>query len=194
MRLMAEDLLALLDKLEIEKAVIAGHSMGGYVSLAFAHAFPSRLAGLGLIATQAEPDSPERRQNRIKQAEEIGRKGVKILADGMAPKLSPYESMQSALIDSMKQANPKAVIAALKGMAERVSAAEWLASIEVPAVVVHGEQDALIPIEKSRTMAQLLPRGWMVELPCAGHMPMIEMPPGVADPLRMLLEMVKQRQ
>lgn len=192
MRLLAEDVVALLDRLGIEKAVIAGHSMGGYVSLAFAHAFPSRLAGLGLIATQAESDSPEKRQNRIKQAEEIGRKGLKGFIEGMAPKLSPYASMQPPLIDLMGQANPKSVVASLRGMAERSDAAEWLDTIEVPAAVVHGSQDALIPLEKPRTMVQLLTRGWMVELGCAGHMPMVETPPGTADPLRALLEMVKK--
>lgn len=194
MRLMAEDLLALMDKLGIDKAVIAGHSMGGYVSLAFAHAFPSRLAGLGLIATQAGADSPEKRQSRIKQAEEIRRKGTKSLLDSMAARLSPYESMRPALIEIMAKTNPKAVIAALKGMAERSDASEWLTSIEVPAAVVHGVQDALIGLEVPRAMAQMLPRGWMVELACAGHMPMIETPPGVADPLRMLLGMAKNRE
>src|SRR5512144_1307135 len=61
MRLLAEDLRALMDQLNIEKVVLAGHSMGGYVSLAFARAYPGRLAGLALVATQAAADSPERR-------------------------------------------------------------------------------------------------------------------------------------
>ena len=63
MRLLAEDVLHLMDHLKIEKAVLVGHSMGGYVSLAFAHAYPGRLLGLGLVATQAAADGPERRQS-----------------------------------------------------------------------------------------------------------------------------------
>ena len=60
MRLMAEDVVALMDKLGLEKAVLVGHSMGGYISLAFAQAYPNRLLGLGLVATQDSSDLPEK--------------------------------------------------------------------------------------------------------------------------------------
>ncbi len=83
MRLQAEDVVHLLDLLEVEKAVVVGHSMGGYVSLAFAHAYPNRLLGLGLIATQAAADNPERRQTRYKTAEAVTRKGARMVASGM---------------------------------------------------------------------------------------------------------------
>ena len=62
---MAADLAALLDHLKIKKAVIAGHSMGGYMALAFARAYPERLLGLGLVASQALADTPEKKAGRI---------------------------------------------------------------------------------------------------------------------------------
>jgi pimeloyl-ACP methyl ester carboxylesterase len=64
MRLMAEDIHALMNRLDIPKAVLVGHSMAGYASLAFARAYPGRLAGLAMVASQAEADTPEKRQAR----------------------------------------------------------------------------------------------------------------------------------
>ncbi len=58
---MADDLAGLLDHLGIEKVALAGHSMGGYVALAFAKKYPQRVSGLGLVASQAAADSPERK-------------------------------------------------------------------------------------------------------------------------------------
>ena len=77
----------------------------------------------------------------------------------------------------------------LKGMAERPDALEWLAEIEVPAVVVAGEQDVIIPLERARTMTQMLRRGWLVEIPEAAHMPMLETPQVVADAIQQLLDL-----
>src|SRR5690349_4074835 len=61
---MADDIAGLLDRLEIETAAVAGHSMGGYVALAFAGKYPQRLSGLGLVASQTLADPPERKQGR----------------------------------------------------------------------------------------------------------------------------------
>src|SRR5512133_1931525 len=89
MRLQAEDVVHLMDRLEIEQAVLVGHSMGGYISLAFAQAYPGRLLALGLIATQAAADAPERRQSRYKAAEAVTRKGARVVASDMVNKLTP---------------------------------------------------------------------------------------------------------
>src|SRR5512133_3839444 len=89
MRLQAEDIKQLMDKLAIEQAVLVGHSMGGYVALSFAQAYPSRLLGLGLVATQASADNPERRQSRYKAAEAVAHKGAKVVASNMVSTLTP---------------------------------------------------------------------------------------------------------
>ncbi|WP_322510149.1 alpha/beta hydrolase, partial [Anaerolinea sp.] len=76
MRMMADDLIALLDQLGIDKAIMVGHSMGGYITLALAKAYPQRLSGIGFVATQAAADLPERRQARLILVDEIKRKGA----------------------------------------------------------------------------------------------------------------------
>ena len=187
MRLMAEDLRALMDSLQIDKAVLAGHSMGGYVCLAFAKAYPQRMAGLALLATQAASDSPERRASRQQMIDEMRRKGIKALAEAMAPAVT----CQPELVDSLRKMimlmNPKGATSSLKGMAERPNAQEWLSAITVPSVVIAGTEDKLIPLEKPKVMTQLLGRAWLTEVNGAGHMPMMEQPQAVSTAILQLI-------
>src|SRR5574340_45800 len=183
MRLMAEDLRELMDSLGMDKAIMVGHSMGGYVALSFAHAYPAYLTGLGLVATQADADSPERRQSRLVTAREVKRRGMAYVAKSLAPRLSHNAAVQQQLTDIMLKCRVPSVINALKGMAERCDANPWLATIKEPAVVIAGEQDQLISKQKSQTLAQMLSKGWLVEIPEAGHVPMLESPAAVADAL-----------
>src|SRR3990170_6358119 len=117
MRLLAEDLLALIDRLKLEKVVLVGHSMAGYAVLAFAHAYPNRLAGLGLVATQADADSPERRQSRLVTAREAKRRGVGYVTSGMAAKLTQNETIQRQVKELMLNNRTGSLINSLKGMA-----------------------------------------------------------------------------
>ena len=191
MILMAADIAALLDKLKIDKAIIVGHSMGGYAALAFAQAYPNRLAGLGLIATQAAADTPEKRQDRLNQADEIGRKGMRHLAEHMSTRLTTKPELVPSLRALILKMNPKGAIAALKGMAERPDMTDFLPSITVPALVLAGLEDSLVHIERPRTMQKLLARAWLVEVPSAGHLPMMEYPQKVAEALDQLIEGVQ---
>lgn len=192
MRLLAEDILLLLDRLEIERAILIGHSMGGYVSLIFAHAYPNRLAGLGLIATQASPDTPEGRQARLRTARDLRSKGSVLLAHGMPPKLTHKPDLQTRLAEMFHQVNPQAAIHSLKGMAERQDANPWLGEIHVPTLVIAGGQDQIISMEKSHEMVAMLNKGWLIEIPEAGHMPMLETPEQVADGISQLISAVAE--
>jgi 3-oxoadipate enol-lactonase len=191
MREMAEDIVALMDKLKIEKAILVGHSMGGYVSLAFAHAYPHRLAGLGLVCTQAANDSPEKRQARLITVDEVKRRGVKVMAQKQANKMSDKPEVIQWCYDIIMKTDKKGVIGCLKGMAERPDCTGYLANIQVPAVVVSGKFDKAVPAEQPQIMTQLLLRGWHVEAANTGHMPMIEEPQVVTQALLQLIELVK---
>jgi len=191
MRLMAEDMLRLLDRLQIEKAILAGHSMGGYIALAFARAYPQRLAGLGLVATQAEADAPERRHSRPGYASPVGVKGVRVVADGMPVKLTANPEVAAQLHELIHSTTTvEGVAGCMRGMAERQDASEWLGEITVPAVVIAGAQDGMIPVDKGRSMATLLGRSWLMVIENAGHMPMMEAPRQVADALKQLMKSV----
>lgn len=191
MRAMAEDIACLMDDLKLEKAVLAGHSMGGYVCLNFARAYPQRLLGLALVTTQSVGDAPERRQARLVMAEDVRRKGNKAIAESMAARLTNRAELHEPLKQLILNTPPKGVIAALHGMAERPDSTDWLAEIVVPAVVIAGTEDAIMPMERSQTMAQMLNHAWLVEVNGGAHMPMLEMPEVVADALLQLIRLVK---
>ena len=116
---MADDLAGLLDHLRIEKTAMAGHSMGGYVALAFAKKYPNRVRGLGLISSQAAADAPDRKEGRYKTAAEVAEKGVGVVVDAMTPKLSANADVQAFVRAVMERQKPSAMIGALKAMAER---------------------------------------------------------------------------
>ena len=182
----ASDLAGLLDHLGIQKAAIAGHSMGGYIALAFVRLFPERVRGLGLVASQVVADTEERKQGRYKSAAEVAEHGIGSVVEMMAPKFTPDESLQSYARQSMERQQPGAYIGALKAMAERVDSTPLLSSFNFPVVVIHGDADALVPIDRAREVKAALPQAHLVELSGAGHMPMMEDKEKTAEALKNL--------
>jgi len=182
----AADIAALLDSLGIEKAAVAGHSMGGYVALAFAHAYPQRTLGLGLVASQARPDPPERKAARYEEAEYILSHGVGEVADGMSVKLTADASLQATLHALILRQRPEGLAGALRAMAERPDSTPFLAGFDFPLAIVHGLADGLVPIERAREIYDSLKKGHLIEVERAGHVPMLEAPQITAEALKIL--------
>ncbi len=184
---MAADIAGLLDHLGIEKAVIAGHSMGGYISLAFARAYPERMSGLDLVASQALADPPERKRGRYEAAAEIMKSGVGAVAESMPGKLTPDERVQALVRSLIARQSPAGLAGALKAMAERDDSTSALSNFDFPVVVIHGEADELIPIQRAQEIKAFIPHATLMELSGVGHMPMLENPWVTATTLRSLL-------
>lgn len=184
---MAGDLAALLDHLGIEQTCIAGHSMGGYIALAFARAWPGRLHGLGLVASQALADTPERRQARYETAAAILRNGVGQVAEEMSHKLTPDARVQAFVRGLIAAQSPIGLAGALKAIAGREDATSFLSSFQFPVVIVHGDADALVSVERAREVRAALPHAHLVEVPGGGHMPMLEAPQVTAQALKSLV-------
>ncbi len=176
----AADLAALLDACELPKAVVAGHSMGGYVALAFARRTPQRLLGLGLVGSQVAADPPERQTARYETAALVREQGVKAVL-GMAEKLSATQEHVTFFRSVIQRQNAEGVAAALAAMAERSDAAEVIKAIPVPLLLLHGDVDGLIPVERSREIKQLQPAAHLVELDGVGHSPPLEAPERTAQ-------------
>jgi 3-oxoadipate enol-lactonase len=183
---MADDLAGLLDHLKIEKVLLAGHSMGGYVALAFAKKYPQRVSGLGLVSSQAVADSPEGKDRRYQTAADVAQKGVDIVAEAMTPKLSADVRVQAFVHTVIERQAPFAVIGALKAMAEREDLLSHLSTVTYPVTLIHGNADALIPIERAKEIKAALPSARFVELQGAGHMPMMEFAKETAEGLKFL--------
>jgi pimeloyl-ACP methyl ester carboxylesterase len=185
----ARDLADLLTHLKVRTTFIAGHSMGGYVALAFARHYPDRLLGLGLVSSQALDDPADRKKARYDTARQVMLEGAGVVAESMAPKLSRDKAIQAFVHELISAQQPPAIATALKAMADRPDSMDLLRAFKFPIVIVHGESDALIPVERAREMKAGLQSAHFVELPEVGHMPMLENPQAVADALRFLLTM-----
>src|SRR5688500_314199 len=182
----ASDIAGLLDQLGIQKAAIVGHSMGGYVALAFARLYPERVSGLGLVSSQVLADPPDRKEGRYKSAAEVSEKGIKGVVETMAPKFTSDERLQAIARETMERQQPAAYIGALKAMAERADFTPLLSSFKFPVVIVHGKADALIPVDRAREVKSAIPQAHLVELESAGHIPMLEEKEETAKALKLL--------
>jgi 3-oxoadipate enol-lactonase len=187
----AADLHALMDYLGTGPVILAGHSMGGYVALAFAHAFPKMIRGLVLVGTKAGKDTAEIAAARRATAEKVRDADSSVVVDAMAPKmLSPAnrdEAMAAAVRDFMVPSNPEGVIGALLGMAERPDARNWLGKIRVPTLVIAGAEDTIIPPSESEAMAEAIPGAKLTLIPKAGHLVAFERPEAFNECLRVWL-------
>jgi 3-oxoadipate enol-lactonase len=181
---LAKDIASLLDHLGIKSAFLAGHSMGGYVALAFAQAYPRRVRGLALVASQAAADTPERKEGRYATASQVAEQGTGGVVDGMTTKLSGDARVQAFVRGLMEKQTAAGVIGSLKAMAERKDRLSILASASFPLLLIHGNADILIPMERAREIKAAVPRAQLVELAGISHMPMMESPQAVADALK----------
>lgn len=192
METLAEDVLALLDKLGIEKASIMGHSMGGYVTLALWRLAPERFLSMGLVSTHAWADTDEGRKGREALAEKVFMNGSKEAADAMMPKMfAPETPSDESFIESVRAmmvaTNPISVVGMLRGMAARPDSSSLLPDITVPVAVLHGDHDALIPFHRAETMAAAMPDAVLFTIEQAEHMPMLEQPQATAAAIRHFL-------
>jgi len=182
----ASDIAGLLDALGIRQAAVVGHSMGGYVALAFARLYPDRVRGLGLVSSQVLADPPERKEGRYKSAADVAENGIGSVVEAMAPKFTSNEELQSVARASMEKQQPAAYIGALKAMAERADSTALLSSFQFPVVLIHGDADSLIPIDRAREVKAALPQAHLVEISSAGHIPMLESKEKTAEALKHL--------
>ncbi len=180
----ATDIAGLLTRLRIRKTVLAGHSMGGYVALAYAREYPDRVSGLAMISSQMAADPPDRKEGRYATAKQVMAQGVGVVVEAMTPKLSNDPRVQGIVQAIMMRQRPLGVASALQAMAERPDSSDIFRGFRFPVVVLHGDADALIPVERAREMKETLGSTHYSELAGVGHMPMLEKPDAVAQSLR----------
>jgi pimeloyl-ACP methyl ester carboxylesterase len=181
----ARDLVALLDRLEIDRVVLGGCSMGGYVTMAVLRMAPERVGGLVLIDTRASADTPEAAGNRRALAERAETEGVEDwLAETMLPNLlsgNAPENVADTVRAQIASQSPAGVAWAARAMAVRPDSSDVLAETTVPALIVVGEEDSLTPPDDARAMDAVLPESELVAIPGAGHLSPLEAPEAVSS-------------
>jgi 3-oxoadipate enol-lactonase len=186
---MAADVVAFLDALEIEKAVIGGLSMGGYVTMALYRLAPERFTAMVLANTRAGADSPEAGAAREKMAQLVRREGSQAVADDMLPKLLGATSRRARphltpLVRRLITNNTaEGIEAAIHAVKERPDSFATLERAAVPALVITGDEDAIIPVTESEAIHRVMSRSQLVVLRSAGHLSSLEVPDDFSEAL-----------
>jgi YbgC/YbaW family acyl-CoA thioester hydrolase len=187
----ASDLAALLDTLGVERVVLCGLSMGGYVAFEFLRRWRERVSGLVLIATRAGPDTTEGKRARDAAAAQAREGGSGVIADAMLPKMLAPGAPEGlvARVRALMAATPvPGIVGALGAMRDRPDSMSLLPALAgLPALVIAGGSDQLMPVSEMSAMAAAIPGARLVVAPGAGHLPTLETPSIVTDALRTFL-------
>ncbi|MFT4526469.1 MAG: pimeloyl-ACP methyl ester carboxylesterase [Bacteroidia bacterium] len=177
----AEAVLAVLKVEMVEKCVVIGHSMGGYVALAFAELYPARLTGFGLFHSTAYRDSEAKKADRERAVNAI-MDHPDLFVEVTIPRLfasNRHDEMKAeikAVIDLAKGHSPQGIIANARGMKERKDQSELLRNASVPVLFVHGNEDPVLPNELAQKQTQGCKHITTHFIDNVGHMGHLEAP------------------
>jgi len=174
--------MGVLETLGVDRVVIVGLSMGGYLAFRLVTELGPRLAGLVLADTRATPDTDAGATARHRLAAEVEARGVDAAADEFVPKLigATTQRRQRELLDRVRaivrENTPAGVAAALRAMASRPDSTALLPRVACPVLCLAGEEDLLTPPDVAHAMAKQTRQGRAVVIPEAGHLTNLEAP------------------
>jgi 3-oxoadipate enol-lactonase len=192
----ALDLDRLLDASGVGKAVFIGNSIGGYILFEFWRRFRHRVNALVICDSRPQADSVEARANRLKTVETVLEQGTGPFIESMIPKLMSPTTVSSRpdLVDGarrmMRVMSPKDVALVQRGMAERPDSVGDLRTINVPTLILIGEDDGLSTVADGELMRQQIRGSQFTVIPKAGHYSPWERPEAVGALLRQFLDTV----
>jgi 3-oxoadipate enol-lactonase len=190
----AADIDRLCQFAKVNKAAFAGVSIGGYILLEFWRRYAHRVAALVLSDTRATPDTPEGAAARLKTIPDVQLHGPAAFVEGMAPKLLGESTRKNrpdvarAARAILNRSTVAGITALQQGMAERPDSVPTLRSINVPTLIMVGEEDTLTPVKDAEQMEQGIPGSRLVKIPAAGHFAPFEQPEIVGKTLRGFLD------
>jgi len=192
----ADDLVHLLDRLQVEKAVVAGLSMGGYIAFELLRRHRQRVSGLILVDTRADADTAEARATREALMKVAHDEGLGAVGERMLPRLlgRTTQRTQPHLVPQVREMvrrwSVAGIVGALGAMRDRPDSTPLLQTIDVPTLVVVGEEDELTPPALSRAMTSAIPSAAMTTIAAAGHLSPLEAPSAVSRVMAEFLEAV----
>jgi pimeloyl-ACP methyl ester carboxylesterase len=184
----AAAVLQRLDAAGVGEAVVVGMSMGGYAALALLRHAPARVRGLVMASSRASADTPEQAENRRTMALLALRDGVETAVPMVKRLLGPGARDEPHIADPVvgriRRCRPAGIAACQSAMACRPDSTPLLGSVNVPALVIHGEKDGIVSVDEASALAAALPRGELLVLPGVGHLTNLEDPPAFTSALR----------
>ncbi|TKK90244.1 alpha/beta hydrolase [Herbidospora galbida] len=176
---MADDVAELLDTLGLERAVVGGLSMGGYVAMALARRHPGRLSGVILANTKASADTPEAAANRETIAQRLldGGDLLDTVPNLLGSTSLERRGMVVGRVRGLVGSAPAPAAAwAQRAMAARPDSFDTLRGLNVPALVIAGDEDKITPVGDAEAMTKALPDARLVVIGHTGHLSAIETP------------------
>lgn len=178
----ADDVVAVMDKLGVERAIVVGCSMGGYTAFALWRRHPERVRALVLADTKATADTDEARAKRVALIETARTQGSTAVANLQIASLIGKTAREKqpdtydAVHRMIAQTKPEAIVAALEAMMHRPDSTPTLATITVPTLVIVGEEDVPTPVKDARALHQGIPGSQLEIVTSAGHLANLERP------------------
>jgi pimeloyl-ACP methyl ester carboxylesterase len=192
----AADIARVMDDAEVGRAPMVGVSIGGYALFEFWRRHRGRVAALALCNTKAPADTAEARAGRLKAADDVVEHGTEPFFQSMIPKLLGPSTRESRpdLVEGarqmMRRMSPQDVAQVQRGMAERPDSVETLKTINVPTLLITGDEDVMIGVNEAESMRQLIAGSQLCVIGKAGHYSPWERPEEVARVLRQFLDAV----
>jgi pimeloyl-ACP methyl ester carboxylesterase len=190
----AADIARVMDDARVGRAPLVGVSIGGYLLFEFWRKNRGRVAALGLCNTKATADNAEARAGRLQAANDVLGRGAEPFLQSMIPRLFGKTTRETRpdLIDSalrmMRQMSPEDIAQVQRGMAERPDSIDTLKTINVPTLLVTGDEDILTGINEAQLMRQHIAGGQVRAIPKAGHYSPWEQPEEAARIIRQFLD------
>ena len=180
----ADSVVAAMDAAKIERAAVAGISLGGYVAFALWRRHRERIERLFLADTRAEADTEDARDKRLRLAALIREHGIEALLKTPPPWLRKGSPFWDPLLKLIRGQTPDGVAQGSIAMAHRPDSRPDLPTIDVPTAVVVGEEAEITPLELARVMSDAIPNATLSIIPAAGHLANLEAPTAFETALR----------
>ena len=178
----AKDLIVFIEMLGLERVVLCGISMGGYIALRAYQLAPALIAGLILVSTTSQADTNEAKIKRFDTIQSVLKYGRRTFAIGFVKNVFSEQSLTTKadevelIRSSIRRNDVRSICATLLALASRTDTTDSLKEITVPCLIVRGESDKLITAKQAEILKEGIVQSELLIMKGCGHLPTLEDP------------------